>query len=283
MENMIRILKAVDHIEKNLKETISLNDLAAQACFSDYYFHKLFHLIVGDPPGDYIRKRRLSEAALILQDSKMKVLDAALEYGYSSHEAFTRAFHRQFGLSPKDVKNKKVKVIRYNKPALTLKNISHLQKGVSMEPKIEFRPEMKFVGPVYYGNNSLGEIPVFWREHFKEVSSLPSRKGKGCFGICFHLTDYVGKGFFHYMPAVEVEDYTEIPMGAVGKTIPGHKYAVFTHRGGSDSLDETYMFIHGTWFPHKKYRMNEDFDFEHYTTDEKGQEIIEIYIPVVEV
>lgn len=132
-----------------------------------------------------------------------------------------------------------------------------------MEPEIVYKEGMKLAGVVYYGDNSNDEIPAFWKKHFATIENLPGRVGQGCYGFCFHTGDYTEKGYFHYMPAVEVSDLSQIPMGAVGKTVPPHHYAVFTHRGNAEKLKDVYDFIYGTWLPHKKYRVNEEFDFEY--------------------
>lgn len=83
------------------------------------------------------------------------------------------------------------------------------------------------------------------------------------------------------MPSVEVENFDIVPMNAISKIIPKNKYAIFTHKVDPEKLGDTYKYIHGTWFPNKKYKLNEDYDFEYYTVDENGNDIIEIHIPVI--
>lgn len=282
MENLHRIIKAVDFIEKNIKEDISVKEVAFEVYFSNFYFHKLFQLFVGESPGQYIKKRRLYEAAMLLKQSNVKVIDAALEYGYESPEAFSRAFKRHLGITPKEIKQNPDFLIRYAKKRLTLNDLAHIQGVISMEPKIIEKDEIKIIGPIYYGDNKNDEIPKFWEKHFGKISSLVTKKGDGCFGFCFHSEEYIEKGFFHYMPSVEVESFKIIPLNAVGKVIPKHKYAVFTHKGSAENLGDTYKYIHGIWFPNKKYILNKGFDFEYYTTDKDGNDIIEIYIPIIE-
>lgn len=72
MQNLIRILRAIGYIKENLKENLSLKDIAAEACCSEFYFHKLFHLMIGDAPGEYIKKWRLYESAMSLKVSDKK-------------------------------------------------------------------------------------------------------------------------------------------------------------------------------------------------------------------
>jgi len=279
MKNLARIVNAVEYIEQNLTQSLSLKDIASESCLSEFYFHKLFHVIVGDPPGEYIKKRRLYEAALSLKEGKRKIIDIAYEYGYQSPEAFSRAFSNYFGYSPSEIKKNSQLTIRYTKSALTLTHLTHIHKGVIMEPKITRKDEIKLVGPVYYGDNKNDEIPEFWKDNFNSVTSIATKKNDDCYGFCFQGSDYVKKGRFNYMPAVEVTDFSIIPPA---KTIPAPLYALFTHTTGGDSLGETYKYIHSTWFPHKKYALNEDFDFEYYTRDENGKAIIELHVPIKE-
>ena len=151
-----------------------------------------------------------------------------------------------------------------------------------MEPKIIEKPEMRLVGVVYYGDNKSKEIPELWKKHFPDVFSVTHRVNREeSIGLCYHNSDYVEKGLFYYMAAVEVESYEDIPITAVAKTVPAHKYAVFTHTKTIEDLGETYQYIYGTWFPHKEYTKNDFFDFECYTKDENGKPIVELYIPII--
>ncbi len=280
MGNIQRIYKAVNFIENNLTRKIDLKMIASESSLSEYHFHRLFHLIVGESPGIYIRKRKLYQAALRLSRSNDRIIDVALDTGYQSPEAFSRAFTNLFGFSPKEIKLNENHLIRYAKPPLSIQKLNHIHEGVSMEPEIVTKKEIKLVGVVYYGANKSDEIPVFWKEHFSEISSITTRIGDSCFGFCFHNSDYLTKGLFHYMPSVEVSNFSEIPITAVAKIVPEHQYAIFTHNKNAAKLGETYEYIHGTWFPNRKYIQNDTFDFEYYTEDENGKDIIQIFIPI---
>lgn len=90
------------------------------------------------------------------------MIDVALEFGYQSPEAFSRAFTKHFGCNSVDIKRNRKLLIRYSKPALTLTNLNHIHKGVNMEPEIVEKNGMKLVGLVYYGDNKNDEISKFW-------------------------------------------------------------------------------------------------------------------------
>ena len=91
-----------EYIERSIEEDITLHSLAQQAGYSPWHTAKLFKEFTGKSPFEYIRMLRLSKAALMLRDSNKKVIDVALDFVFDSHEGFTRAFKRQFGISPKD-------------------------------------------------------------------------------------------------------------------------------------------------------------------------------------
>jgi len=87
-----RMNSAMDYIEDNLTGNIELEKAAKLAFCSEYHFQRIFTLITNIPVMEYVRRRRMSLAAIDLQQNKTKVLDLALKYGYESHSAFTRAF-----------------------------------------------------------------------------------------------------------------------------------------------------------------------------------------------
>ncbi|MDR1794718.1 MAG: AraC family transcriptional regulator [Erysipelotrichaceae bacterium] len=90
-----------EYIEENLAEQITLFALAREAGYSPWHSAKMFHEYTGLSPFEYIRRLRLSKAALVLRDEKRKVLDVALDFVFDSHEGFTRAFRKEFGITPK--------------------------------------------------------------------------------------------------------------------------------------------------------------------------------------
>lgn len=90
-----------DYIHAHIKDPITLNDLARASFYSPYHASRSFKEVIGVNPFDYIRKMRLTMAAKTMRDEKTKVIDIALDFLFDSHEGFTRAFTKTFGLSPK--------------------------------------------------------------------------------------------------------------------------------------------------------------------------------------
>ncbi len=90
-----------DYIEKHINEPISLNQLAGVSGYSHWHSERIFKELTGKSPFDYIRSLRLSKAALVLRDEKIKVIDVAFDFVFDSHEGFTKAFSREFGMPPR--------------------------------------------------------------------------------------------------------------------------------------------------------------------------------------
>lgn len=90
-----------EYIADHLDEEITLHTLAQQAGYSPWHSAKMFKDYTGNTPFEYIRRLRLSKAALVLRDEKRKIVDVAMDFVFDSHEGFTRAFHKQFGVRPK--------------------------------------------------------------------------------------------------------------------------------------------------------------------------------------
>lgn len=91
----------IDYIEENLTETISFQKLSKILGMNEFLMQRVFTFIVGISISEYIRKRRLSNAIEELKNTDKKIIDIALKYQYSSNVSFTRAFKKEYGITPK--------------------------------------------------------------------------------------------------------------------------------------------------------------------------------------
>ena len=101
-ENIEAVHRMQECIDKHLKERITLRMLAEAAGYSPWHAAKIFKELTGKTPFDYIRTLRLSRAAVRLREGEVKVIDVAFDFLFDSHEGFTRAFSRHFGITPKN-------------------------------------------------------------------------------------------------------------------------------------------------------------------------------------
>jgi AraC-like DNA-binding protein len=113
--------KILDYIEEHLTESIDFDEIAKFACCSNYNFQRVFSFCMEIPLAEYIRNRRMSSAADELRNSDMKILDIAIKYGYDSQEAFSRAFMKCHGVTPKQARNTHVKLNVSSKAMLMYK------------------------------------------------------------------------------------------------------------------------------------------------------------------
>ena len=97
----IAVSRMQEYIESNLTNRITLKDVANAANYSPWHAARLFKESTGCAPFEYIRALRLSKAALTLRDGQPKIVDVAMDFVFDSHEGFTRAFTKEFGISPK--------------------------------------------------------------------------------------------------------------------------------------------------------------------------------------
>lgn len=94
-----------DYIDGHLNAPITLSELARAAGYSQWHSARIFKELIGKTPFEYIRSLRLTKAALLLRDKQPKVIDVAFDFVFDSHEGFTRAFFKQFRVSPKKYSN----------------------------------------------------------------------------------------------------------------------------------------------------------------------------------
>jgi AraC-like DNA-binding protein/predicted RNase H-like HicB family nuclease len=100
---IIAVSEMQKYIQNNLdKETLSVGDLTAVSHYSLWYSFKIFKLYTGYSPKEYLRKMRLSKSAFTLRDEKKSIFEVAIDLGYNSSEAYTRAFYKEFAVNPKE-------------------------------------------------------------------------------------------------------------------------------------------------------------------------------------
>lgn len=110
LENINAVQRMQTFIDTNINTPITLHMLASVAGYSPWHAAKIFKAITGKSPFEYIRTLRLSRAAVRLRDEDVKIVDVAFDFVFDSHEGFTRAFSKQFGLTPQRYSKDKPKV-----------------------------------------------------------------------------------------------------------------------------------------------------------------------------
>lgn len=148
MEWVIGIQKAIDYIEDHITEELDYEEIAKAGLSSSFHFQRVFSILCGYTLGEYIRSRRLALAGAELAEKKLKVIDAAVKYGYDNPDSFTRAFTKFHGITPSAARE----------PGAALRSFAPLAIKISLEEdcsagdksrlgcRIEEKPEMVFTG-----------------------------------------------------------------------------------------------------------------------------------------
>lgn len=249
-----RMEQALEYIEARLENETPLKGAAETAHCSPFYFMRMFEVITGISPAEYVRRRRLSRAALEIASGTARILDIALKYGYESPDSFTRAFKREFGCLPTEARAGGVRLHTY--PPL---RFSIALKGdTPMEFRIEQEAEMKLTGPVIRvdstnGNNFV-KIPAFWEELMADgrsarMAEMAANSPLGIAGLCFDLN--MDTGEFTYGAMIESSCAPDgSKEGWEQVTIPAGTWAKFTSRGPlHPNFQDMIKRIYAEWFP----------------------------------
>jgi len=119
-----------DFINEHITDPITLHMLAKAAGYSPWHSSRIFKELTGKTPFEYIRELRLSRAALKLRDDNARIIDVALDFVFDSHEGFTRAFSKQFGMTPQYY-SKKTPPLKLFMPSPVRDYYLMLEKGVN--------------------------------------------------------------------------------------------------------------------------------------------------------
>lgn len=245
-----RIQAAIDYIEAHLTEEIDVHDVAARAYVSAFHLQRMFTALCGMPLGEYIRRRRLTQAAQeLLRGSK--VIDTAIKYGYDSPDSFARAFRRFHGVLPSHAGHPGVTLQAFAPLKINLK-----ESGNMMEYKIVEKAAFTVAGYKKQFNNetSYQEIPKWWDEMMAQGMPL-----NGEFGVCI---DTDGK-LFDYMIADLHQPWKTVPAGCVTHTIPAGTWAVFPCTLGTLQSTNTKMWR--DWLPNcREYKLAGGYNLEFY-------------------
>lgn len=137
--------KSIDFIEENLKEELTLEEISEHSYFSVPHFYRIFQIFTGYSIMDYVRKRRLSQAALELVNSKRRVIDISFEYNFESQEAFIRSFKRVFGITPGEYRKSCNGIGLFSKLQLAEYNINTKNNSIILNP-VFFEKEFILLG-----------------------------------------------------------------------------------------------------------------------------------------
>lgn len=271
MDHLRQVQNAIDYIEDHLQspegDDLDIREIARRGGYSHWHFQRLFAATVGEGVKEYVRKRRLTLALKEITSTDRRLLDIALDHGFESQEAFSRAFKARFGATPGEARTDGVKSpASLEKPKITIDYIDHLYRGMSMEPKITEKEAFTIVGVgapfisiLSNQANNFQVIPALWGQYLARAQEIQHRRGWHDYGAVWCTGDSAErKDECFYVAGAEVTEAKELPSGLLAREVPAGKYAVFTHKGPLTNLAHTMSYIHGSWLPKSPYRYREE-------------------------
>lgn len=280
LEYRQRIQRAQTLLESSLDTPVRPANLAREACFSLHHFHRIFLAQTGESVMQQLRRLRLERAARRILNGQARLLDLALEAGYGSHEAFTRAFTEHFGTLPSDFRTQRFPQ-RQAPPA-----------DPAVAIRVETFAEVRVAGMRARG--SYANVGATWQQLLAwavrhgyctqaggsrerglvreepEGAEGPLTRGDSLrdsppclYGLCPDDPAVTDESQLRFDACVVI-DSDPPDHEAVTMVVPAGSYAVGLHVGPYDRLHETYLQVIGHWFPMSGYEPAADAVVEHY-------------------
>ncbi|MFP3153105.1 AraC family transcriptional regulator [Lachnospiraceae bacterium ZAX-1] len=280
MEWIERLNETITYIEEHITEDIKYEQLAQIACCSTYHFQRMFAYMAGISLSEYIRRRRMSLAALDLQSGNEKIIDIGLKYGYTSPTAFNRAFQSIHGIAPSTAKKgdnamKLYPPISFN---ITVKGVEEM--NYRMEEKSEFR----IVGisqPLHKEiEKNFAIVPQMWQKAVMDgvipkLAAMMNNQPMGLLGVSVCNDEEEWKYFIAVSTSASVDDTWEEYL------VPSSTWAIFTGAGTSQSIQELEQRIVTEWLPTSGYEYANAPDIEVYLNADPNNAQYEVWIPVI--
>jgi len=279
--------KALLFIEERLTEDIDYGEVSRIACCSEYHFKRMFSFLSGIGLSEYIRRRRLTLAALDLKDKDLRIIDVAVKYGYNSADSFSRAFHSMHGILPSEARSENTQLKAYPRMTFQLS----IKGGCEMKYRIVEKDSFKLVGfkkrvPIIFEgvNPEIAKMSEFLTpDIIKRLKAISNVEPIGIISASTNFSEgrMEEKGELdHYIgvatSSAEIADFDVLEIDA-------SDWAVFESIGPfPETLQNVWGRIYSEWFPSSGYEAAEGPEIlwnEHPDT-ENPKYRSEIWIPV---
>lgn len=294
MDWLSRMNGAINHIEENLDGEIDYEELARITCCSTYHFQRMFSFITDVPLSEYIRRRRLTQAAFELQNSNVRIIDLALKYRYDSPNSFTRAFQAMHGVTPRTARDQGVRLKAYPRMSFSIM----IKGDVEMDYKVIEKGAFRVFGLERLidmtGGSNFRMIPEFWHEcrmngTLEKLAAIPvPDNADGLCSLnsvmCYRDT---GKDTFPYM--IGIVDFTgsaRVPEDLAAVEVKPYTWAIFRseEHGMNDAsaiIQKLWSRIFPEWFPTSGYDHAGGPELEMTYALPGDKFYTEVWIPVV--
>ena len=286
MDSLERMNQAMAYIEDNLADEIDMQQVENLALCSQYHFRRMFSFLAGVSLSEYIRRRRLTLAAFELLHGEVSVMDTAVKYGYSSPDAFTRAFQSLHGITPSEARTAGQPLKAYPRLTfqLTIKGVGEMNYRIEEKDAFAIVGLVKPVKLIYEGVNP--EIAAMWQSldeaTITTLKALANVEPRGMISASTNFSEgrLEGDELDHY---IGVATTKAAPDNLARLEVPAYTWAVFESVGPfPETLQNIWGRIYAEWFPASGYEQvkgpeilwNEDKDITSPTFRS------EVWIPV---
>ena len=279
MDWINRLNGAINYIEEHIKDEIDMEQVASIARCSSFHFQRMFAYMSEVPLSEYIRRRKMSLAAVDLMSGK-KVIDVALQYGYDSPTAFNRAFKNIHGVAPSKIIEEGISIKAF--PPI------HFQISIKGESEMNYRivkkEAFKIIGVSMPLEKELEKnfeiVPQMWGRVLADgtmpkLMSMINTEVEGVLGVsvCNNNEDWK-----YY---IAVASTLDTPEGMEEYEVPAATWAIFSGEGTGTSIQDLEVRIVTEWLPTSGYEYGNAPDIEVYFNADPENMKYEVWIPVV--
>jgi AraC family transcriptional regulator len=290
-EYRVRIQKVIEYINAHLADELPLEVLAGAACFSAFHFHRIFSLLVGETPAEFVNRLRLERAAnILLFAPSITITEVAFECGFSSSATFSRSFKKYFKTSATHWRHdsKIRKATASGRPYIdSVTSIQHapIDRHKSVNITIRRRPpfHIAYAASLHgYGHEQIGAT---WRTicGWAGANGFFGRETK-MIGISFDNPDITPKDKCRYYACLTVPEEIATPPGIGVMDLPGGLYAVKHFEGMEEGITGAYTDLYNLWLPDSGYLPANSPCYELYTStpdqNASGHFVMDICLPI---
>lgn len=284
--NYIELINdSIQYIEANLHRKLCLKELASMYYISPMHFYRIFRAVTNQTVKSYIMGRKLSEAAVSLKkNAELKVVDVAFQYGFGSHEQFTRSFLKMFHVTPNRYRKESISVPLMDRIDVLERDFRNVKKDVIIDYFCRELKEIKLLGrEVLFHPDDSNEVAEVFRLVIDFKDEFMNR---GTFGRLFSVvrSDRVDPSRIYCFFGIAAEEYLGDKSLMAEKSIPASKYAVFRYPGKMGLVFRTVMNDLYKWLSVTGIEINMDVEidmFELFPEDYGQTGKFYLYVPVL--